>query len=125
MDSLQARVVARNALKTVPALAARVYGPEDARPTDATLYARLTVISSPPVNDWGGELAALVRVQVDVYSRHRYDSEALNTAEAARKAMEAAGFTRVGSGQPLTFEGPRDEQQRLFWRVSMDFQTLA
>lgn len=125
MQSLQVRNRARTALETVPGLAGKVYRPEDTRPSGVTLYAVVTVISAPAINDWGGEAMTLVRLQTDLYSLAQYDSEVLSAAEAARVALEAAGFTRVGSRQPLSFSGERDSLKRLFWRFSTDWEILA
>ena len=125
MQSLTARTAARTALQGVPELAGKIFYPDQARPADATLYARLTVISNPPVNDFQGEAYAVVRAQVDVYSLSTTDSQALSTAEKARVALTAAGFRRVGGGQPITHEGQRDPQGRLWYRVTTDYSIEA
>ncbi len=116
LSVLNARNHARDALASV---GVPVLNPEDSPPASGP-YIVLTVISAPAVNDWGGEVYSPVRLQVDVWGLTATASTVALKAEDARKALEGAGWTRVGGGQPLTHEGEKDAQGRRWHRASFD-----
>ncbi|EYB69049.1 hypothetical protein DEIPH_ctg011orf0013 [Deinococcus phoenicis] len=100
--------------------------PDEAAPSGAGPYGVVTVISAPPEADWGGEWAADTRVQLDVWALSAVASAAALPADTARLALEGAGWQRVPSGAPpLSFEGERDAQGRVWHRASMDFRRLT
>lgn len=120
--ALQARADVKAVLKAAGLTA--VF-PDEAQPASGT-YAVVHVISAPPENDWGGEWAADTRIQVDVWALASAASAAALPAETAREALQAAGWTRVPSGSPpLSFEGQRDAQGRVWHRATADYRRLT